>query len=102
MHGDPLQAMHSVETRTSWLIAWTSLAVMSVSFGAPQIAVVALRPIAAALGNAREVPALAYSLAWLGMAVGGLAMGRIADRIGVRWTVAFGAAMVAAGLAVAS
>ena len=94
--------MHSVETRTSWLIAWTSLAAMSVSYGAPQITVVALRPIAAALGNARELPALAYSLAWLGMAVGGLAMGRIADRIGVRWTVAFGAAMVATGLVVAS
>jgi len=94
--------MHSIETRTSWLIAWASLAAMSVSYGAPQITVVALRPIAEGLGDAREVPALAYSLAWLGMAVGGIAMGRIADRIGVRWTVAFGALMVATGLTIAS
>jgi MFS family permease len=94
--------MHSIETRASWAVAWTALAAMSVSYGAPQIAVVALRPIAEGLGNARELPALAYSLAWVGMAVGGIAMGRIADRIGVRWTVAFGAAMVATGLVVAS
>jgi MFS family permease len=94
--------MHSVETRASWIAAWTALAAMSVSYGAPQIAVVALRPIAENLGNARELPALAYSLAWVGTAVGGIAMGRIADSIGVRWTVAFGAAMVALGLVVAS
>jgi len=94
--------MHSVETRASWVVAWTTLAAMSVSYGAPQIAVVALRPIAADLGNARELPALAYSFAWLGMAVGGIGMGRIADRIGVRWTVAFGATMVAIGLLIAS
>jgi MFS family permease len=94
--------MHNVETRASWVVAWTALAAMSVSYGAPQVAVVALRPIAESLGNARELPALAYSLAWVGMAVGGIGMGRIADRIGVRWTVAFGAAMVAIGLVISS
>jgi MFS family permease len=94
--------MHSVETRASWVVTLTALAAMSVSYGAPQIAVVALRPIADSLGNARELPALAYSLAWVGTAVGGIGMGRIAERIGVRWTVAFGATMVAVGLVVAS
>jgi MFS family permease len=94
--------MQSIESRASWVVAWTALAAMSVSYGAPQVAVVALRQIAENLGNARELPALAYSLAWVGTAVGGLAMGRIADRIGVRWTVSFGAAMVAVGLLVAS
>ena len=94
--------MESVESRASWLIAWTALAIMSVSFGAPQIVVVALRPIAANLGGSRAVPSLAYSMAWLGMAVGGIAMGRIAERIGARYTVAFGGVMVAAGLALAS
>ncbi len=94
--------MHSIESRASWVVAWTALAAMSVSYGARQVAVVALRPIAESLGNARELPALAYSLAWVGSAVGGIAMSRIADRIGVRWTVAFGATMVAVGLLVAS
>jgi MFS family permease len=92
----------SVESRTSWMVASAALAVMCISYGGPLITVVALKPIAADLGGAREVPALAYSLAWLGTAVGGLAMGRIAERIGVRWTAGVGAAMIGAGLALSS
>jgi MFS family permease len=94
--------MTSIETRTSWVIAFTVLVVMSIAYGAPFVAVVALKQIAGELGSARSVPALAYSLAWLGAAVGGIAMGRIADRIGVRWTVAFGALMIGIGLAVST
>jgi len=94
--------MASIETRTSWLVAFTMLAVMSFAFGAPFVTVVALKQIAGELGSARTVPALAYSLAWLGSAVGGLAMGRIAEHFGTKWTVAFGAAMIGVGLAIAS
>ena len=94
--------MTSIETRQSWFVAFTALAVMSIAYGAPFVAVVALKPIAGELGSARSVPALAYSLAWLGAAVGGIGMGRIADRIGVRWTVAFGAVMIGVGLVVST
>ena len=80
----------SIETRMSWIMALGALWIMSVGFGAPYIAVVALKPMAAELGGERTVPALAYSFAWLGMAVGGIAMGRIAAQIGARWTVMFG------------
>jgi MFS family permease len=92
----------SVETRASWFIAFTVLTVMSFAFGAPFVSVVALKQIAAELGSARSVPALGYSLAWLGSAVGGIAMGRIAERVGTRWTVAFGAAMIGIGLVVST
>jgi MFS family permease len=92
----------SIETRTSWVVAFAALAIMSISYGAPVVAVVALKQIAADLGSERSVPSLAYSLAWLGTAVGGLAMGRIAERIGVRWTAGFGALMVGLGLCVAT
>lgn len=91
----------SVETRMSWIMTFAALWVMSVAFGAPYLAVVALKPMAAELGE-RAVPSLAYSLAWLGMAAGGIAMGQIAARIGMRWTVMFGAVMVSAGLVLAS
>jgi MFS family permease len=94
--------MTSIETRASWVVAFTTLAVMSFAFGAPFVTVVALKQIAGELGSARSVPALAYSLAWFGSAVGGIAMGRIADRIGTKWTVAFGAAMIGVGLAVSA
>jgi MFS family permease len=63
---------------------------------------VALKPIAAEFGDVRSVPALAGSLAWLGSAIGGIPMGRIAERTGVRWTVMFGALMIAAGLVLSS
>ncbi len=94
--------MPSIETRASWVIAFTVLAVMSFAFGAPFVTVVALKPIAAELGSARSVPALGYSLAWFGSAVGGIAMGRLAERVGTRRTMAFGAAMIGTGLAIAS
>jgi len=92
----------TIETRASWAVAVTALGVYSVSFGAPTITVVALKPIAADLGGARSVPALAYALAWFGSARGGIAMGWLADRIGVRWTVMFGALMIGAGLVVST
>ena len=92
----------TIETRRSWLVAITALAILSVSFGAPLIPIVALKPIAAEYDNVRSVPALSYSLAWCGSAAGGIAMGRIAERTGVRWTVMFGALMVAAGLFLSS
>ena len=88
----------TIESRASWVVALTALGIYSVSFGAPTITVVALKPIAAELGSARSVPALAFSLAWFGSAVGGIGMGWIAERIGVRWVVMSGAVMIGIGL----
>jgi MFS family permease len=92
----------TIETRTSWVVATVALLTLAFSFGAPWVAVVALKAIAAEFGGARETPALAGSLGWIGVGVGGIVMGRIAERIGVRWTVMFGAVMVCVGLAVSS
>jgi len=92
----------TIETRRSWLVAWSALGILCISLGAPLITVVALKPIAAEFGNIRSVPSLAYSLAWLGSAAGGIAMGLVAERVGVRWTVIFGAMMIAAGLVLSS
>jgi MFS family permease len=92
----------SVETHASWVAASVVLFIFTFSYGAPLIASVALKPIASDLGSARWVAALANSLAWLGSGVGALGFGWIADRIGVRRTVLFGAAMTGAGLALAS
>ncbi len=92
----------SVETRASWLVASMILVVMAIAFGAPWITVVALKDIAAEVDGARSVPAFATALMWIGSGVGGILMGRIAERIGVRWTVMFGAAMIAVGLALST
>ncbi len=95
-------AAQTIETRHSWLVAWCALGVLSISFGGPLITVVALKQIAAEFGDVRSIPALSYSLAWLGSAVGGLMMAQIAERVGVRWTVIGGAVMIACGLVLAS
>jgi MFS family permease len=92
----------SIETRASWVVACTALAVYTVSFGAPVITVVALKQIAGELGGARSVPGLAFSLAWFGAAVGGIPMGWMAERFGIRRVVMFGAVMVATGLAIST
>jgi cyanate permease len=95
-------ARTSIETRQSWVVASVALVAMVFSFGAPWIAVVALKAIAAELGGARSTPAFAGSLSLFGVGLGGLMMSHIADRIGVRWTVMFGALMICIGLAISS
>ncbi|MCC6780652.1 MAG: MFS transporter [Hyphomicrobiales bacterium] len=88
----------SVETKASWVLAGVVLVILAMSFGAPWIAIVALKTIAAETGGQRSVPALATSLAWLGFGTGGIVMGYVAERVGVRWTVLFGAVMICLGL----
>ena len=92
----------SIESRASWVVASVALCIMAMSFGAAWITAVALKDIAAEVGGIRSIPALASALAWLGSGIGGIVMGRIADRIGTRWTVMFGALMIAAGLALST
>ncbi len=64
--------------------------------------VVGLKPIQEALGTDRSVVALAGALVWVGTGVGGILMGWLADRIGIRLTASIGAVMMAAGLALSS
>src|SRR6202049_2111424 len=91
-------SLSSVETRQSWIVATVVLVVMAVAFGAPWITVVALKNIAAEVNGERSIPALAGALVWIGAGLGGIIMGRVAERVGVRWTVIGGAVMIAAGL----
>jgi MFS family permease len=92
----------SIEGPASWRAAWITLAVLSISFGSPLLIVVGLKPMQEALGTERATLALAGSLVWVGTGAGGILMGWLADRIGVRATVAIGACMVAGGLALSS
>src|SRR5262249_56709935 len=51
--------MTTIETRTSWVAATAALLALALSFGAPWVAVVSLKAIAADFGSGRETPALA-------------------------------------------
>ena len=94
--------LSSIESRASWVVASVALFIMMMAFGAAWITAVALKDIAAEVGGTRSIPALASALAWLGSGVGGIIMGRIADRVGTRWTVLFGALMIGVGLAIST
>jgi MFS family permease len=95
-------ATHKVDSRQGWIITVASLTILSVALGAPYVTIVALKAIAADFGGYRSTPSAAASLAMLGTGVGGLGMGWLAERIGVRAVVTFGALMVSAGLALSS
>lgn len=75
---------------------------MAIAFGAPWITLVALKDIAAEVNGERSIPAFAGALMWIGSGVGGILMGRIAERLGIRFTVILGASMVATGLALST
>ncbi|GGC72062.1 MFS transporter [Siccirubricoccus deserti] len=92
----------SIESRASWVIATTAVIILSVSFGAPLIVIVGLRDIAETLGEARALPAVAVSLAYLGAGAGGVLMGWIAGRSSARLVTLIGGSMVCGGLLLAS
>src|SRR5450755_1862428 len=97
-----LQSPRSVETKASWVVALVALFILGMSFAGAWISVVALKDIANEVNGSRAVPALASSLAWLGTGAGGIIMSRIADRVGTRWTVIFGALMIGLGLSIST
>jgi MFS family permease len=91
-----------IDSPEAWLTTIAALIIMSVALGAPYVVIVALKAVAADLGGYRAVPSAAASLAMLGTGVGGLGMGWLAERLGVRRVVMFGALMVCSGLALSS
>ena len=92
----------SIETRQSWIVASAALLVLTLSYGAPLVSVVALKPIAAEFGTQRSAPALAVSLTYIGSGLGGIVMGWVSGRIGLRPVAFCCGLMIALGLVMAS
>jgi MFS family permease len=92
----------TIDGSGGWLAASAALAVLSISYGSPLLIVVGLKPITASLGTIREMTSLAAAATWVGTGLGGILMGWLAERIGLKRIVIFGAVMIAAGLAVSS
>ena len=92
----------SVESRASWVVAIVALTILAIAYGGPMLSAVALKPIAADLGTERSVPTLATSLSFIGAGFGGILMGWLSERIGIRAIVTFGAVMIGIGMAIAS
>jgi len=95
----PVVSTATVDGRAAWVVAGVSLVILTIAYGAPLFAAVALKPIAAEFGTDRAAPAAAGAFALIGAAFGGIAAGWLAGRFGIRIVVLFGATMIAAGLA---
>src|SRR5262249_28007225 len=100
--GTTVKDARALEPPGAWLAAGVTLALLSMSSGSPLVLIVGLKPITDDLGTIRQVTSLAAALTWIGTGAGGILMGWVADRIGIRRTVIFGATMIALGLAVSA
>src|SRR5258708_7018786 len=92
----------SMETPYGWTVAWVSLLLTSIGWGAQYVAIVGLKPMAAEFDWPRSVPSLIPAMATLGAGCGGIVMGWWADRVGPRIPVMLGAVMIGAGALLAS
>ena len=94
---------HAADSRYAWTRLVVTLALMTIGSGAMYVVAVVLPAVQAEFGVARADASLPYTLMMVGFGLGGVAMGRIADRVGVMWVMLIGAfglgtGFVAAGL----
>ncbi len=90
------------DSRTSWLRLAASLGLMTVGSGAMYVVAVVLPAVQATFGVSRSDAALPYTALMIGFGLGGLMMGRLADRFGVMVPALIGSAGLAVGYAWAS
>lgn len=95
---------HAADSRCAWTRLAVTLAQMTIGSSAMYVVAVALPAVQAEFGVARADASLPYTLMMVGFGLGGVAMGKLADRVGVMWVMligafGLGAGFVAAGLA---
>ncbi len=93
---------HTADSRYAWTRLVATLAIMTVGSAAMYIVSVVLPAVQAEFGVARADASLPYTLLMVGFGVGGIAMGRLADRFGIMAVVMLGACGLGAGFIVAS
>lgn len=91
-----------IESRFAWLRLLASLAIMTINGAGMYSVVVVLPAVQAEFGVARGEASLPYTLTLIGFGLGGMLMGRLADRLGVVVPLAIGCVMLGAGLVGAS
>ncbi len=94
---------HSVDSRYAWARLAVALLLMTIGSSAMYVVSVVLPSVQAEFGVARADASLPYTLLMIGFGIGGVLMGRLADRRGVAVPLLIGAAglgvgFVAAGL----
>lgn len=92
---------HQVESSYACLRALASLALMTCGGVAMFAVVVILKPVAEEFGVTRSMASIPFGVTMLGFGLGGILMGRWADRSGVMRPATFGSVVLALGFVLA-
>src|SRR5512140_3994639 len=90
-----------IESRYAWVRLSVSLLLMTIGGSGMYSVTVVLPRIQAEFGVARADASLPYTLTMIGFGLGGILMGRLADRFGVLVPVSLGALGLGAGFVAA-
>jgi MFS family permease len=99
-----MPAIPTADSRYAWQRLAIVLALMTIGSGAMYVIAVVLPAVQTEFGVARADASLPYTLMMVGFGLGGIAMGKLADRFGVMWvvllgSVGLGVGFIAAGMA---
>jgi len=89
------------ESSYAWIRLAVALTLMTIGGSGMYSMSVALPPLQAEFGIARATASLPYTLTMIGFGVGGILMGKLADRFGVRVPVLIGSVCLALGFVTA-
>ncbi len=90
------------DSRDAWLRLAASLALMTIGSSGMYVVVVVLPAVQAEFGVARADASLPYTMTMLGFGIGGILMGRLADRFGVMVPVLIGIVGLSIGFVLAA
>ena len=102
MPSTPSRAARAPDSLYAWLRLGAALLIMTVGSAGMYVIPVVLPAVQAEFGVARADASLPYTLLMIGFGVGGVLMGRLADRYGVAWPLFVGAFSIGAGFIAAS
>ncbi len=88
---------HTADSRYAWTRLVVTLALMTIGSSAMYVVSVVLPAVQAEFGVARADASLPYTLLMIGFGLGGIAMGKLADRYGVMVPVLVGAGGLGTG-----
>ena len=91
-----------VDSRTAWIRLAATLAIMTVGASGMYVVPVVLPSVQADFGISRADASLPYTLLMIGFGIGGMVMGRLADRHGVTVPLRIGAISLGLGFAMAA
>lgn len=87
----------AVDSRQAWLRLLVTLAIMTVGASGMYVVPVVLPAVQADFGITRAAASLPYTLLMVGFGIGGIAMGKLADRFGVALPLQAGAVCLGLG-----